>query len=165
MKEKENDCTHALGEKPLQLFAVCIQKMRWDNVKTQTITQIIACSFCPPQFFSIMLSRSKTHSSHNQTSVTKEWTGLCAGIVVEVGLSVTKEWTGLCAGIVVEVGLRLTGPQGEIGGRPQKSSAASGTKNSGATYHTWLTMGYGKTPVKCVCVCVCVCVWVYAYVW
>ncbi|TNN26617.1 hypothetical protein EYF80_063247 [Liparis tanakae] len=51
-------------------------------------------------------------------------------------------------GLAVSAGLRLTGPQGEIGGRPQKSSAASGTENPGATYHAWLTMGYGKTPVK-----------------
>lgn len=50
----------ALKAKPLQLFAV-----HWKcgvsrvNLKTLTITQIIACSFCPPQFFSIMLSWSK----------------------------------------------------------------------------------------------------------
>lgn len=70
----------------------------------------------------------KTLSPHNQTSV-------------------TKEWMGLSTEIVVYAGLRLTGPQGEIGGRPQKSSAVSGTKNPRATYRTWLTVGLGKVPV------------------
>lgn len=52
--------TLGLRAKPLQLFAVHSKcGVSRVNLKTLTITQIIACSFCPPQFFSIMLSGSK----------------------------------------------------------------------------------------------------------
>lgn len=94
-------------------------------------------------FFQLCYHDQNTFSPCNQTSVTKERMGLSASTAV---------WAAL----------RVTGPHREIGGRPQKSSAASGTKNSGATYRTWLTMGYGKSPAQPLCVCAlalgCVCV-------
>lgn len=69
---------------------------------------------------------------------------------------------GLSTGILVHAGLRLTGPQGEIGGRPQKSSAASGTKSPGVIYRSWLSKGYGEPPTEsvhflCVCLSLCIC--------
>lgn len=148
----------AVKAKLRQLFAAHSKcGISWVNLKTLTITQIIACSFLSSSIFLNYAIRIKTLSPHNQTSVTKEWMGLSTGIVVYAGL-----W--------------LTGPQGEIGGRPQKSSAASGTKNPRATYCTWLTMGYGKTPewehrvcaFICVCLSLCICVIIKqpsAYCW
>lgn len=59
-KKHKKWLTVALKAKPLQLFAA-----HWKcgvsrvDLKTPTITQIIACSLCPPQFFPIMLSWSK----------------------------------------------------------------------------------------------------------
>lgn len=65
-----------------------------------------------------------TLSPHNQSSETKERTGLSTGTE-----------------------LRLTAPQGDIGGLPQKSSVARGTTNPKGTYRARLAMGTSRVCV------------------